>query len=107
MFAGLSPTRCTARRRRRKLPLPPMLPTAAVRHIGSTSARAAAQNVNSMGWCDGSHGAFRDDKTVLMRLLNKGLDLPSLGVPSAIPVFKALAAFSRKLPQLDRAEPEF
>jgi hypothetical protein len=91
MFAGLSAQSCTVRRRRQKSPLPPMLPTARSDTSGSTSARAADQNVNSMRSCDGFHGASRDDKTVLMRLLDKGLHLPSLRVPSAIPLFKALA----------------
>ena len=83
MFTELSAHSCIDRRRRRKSPVSVY---AHERHGPAhqrTQARAATQRANSIGWCDGLHGALREGQTVPKIPSNKGLQLPSAPVQSA------------------------
>jgi hypothetical protein len=83
MFTELSAHSCIDRRRRRKSPVSVY---AHERHGPThqrTQARAATQRANSIGWCDGLHGALREGQTVPKIPSNKGLQLPSAPVQSA------------------------
>jgi hypothetical protein len=83
MFTDLSARSCIDRRGRRKSPVSVHADDRHGPTHQRTQARAAAQRANSIGWCDGLHGALREGQTVPKIASNKGLQLPSASVQSA------------------------
>jgi len=68
-------------------PFPPILTTAAVRHIGERKCAGSNSSAPTpIGWCACSHGAFREGQPTLKILLNKGLK--SAVAPDAIRGFQ-------------------
>jgi hypothetical protein len=90
MFTDLSARSCIDRRGRRKSPVSVYADDRHGPTQQRTQARAAAQRANSIGWCDGLHGALREGQTVPKIPSNKGLHLPSAPYNPRIPGFKAL-----------------
>ena len=62
MFTDLLALACIDRRRRRKSPVSVHADDCHGPTHQRTQARAAAQRANSIGWCDGLHGALRKAK---------------------------------------------